>query len=292
MRGRAPDGPGRAFRFFAAGACQSGGAVPSNGYQLMEIIVKMLNRRSLLGATLAGGALSVALAAAASARTAGSISACPLCQASRSYGVNGGAAESYIRIAKSSGDAETDRFLGSALGRLSSTFKVSPGFAFFDDSKSENAVAIRETLLGNGPGTVLMGMKLFGRLMARTNDGGITVIAVCAHEFGHIYQMYAGYETPLNQLDTRTNRPHELHADFLAGYYLALRKTEHRQLDLREVGRELHALGDTAFTSRQHHGTPDERVGALAAGFKFGSQGNADIPAAAKAGFDLIRRNS
>ena len=256
--------------------------------------MKTLARRSLLGAGLVAAALPVALAAGASAQQAGSMGACPLCQPNRSvFGVNGGAAKgNSVKIATSSGDAETDRFLGSALGRLSSTFKVSPGFAFFDDSKAENAVAIRETLLGNGPGTVLMGMKLFGRLMARTNDGGITVIAVCAHEFGHIYQMYAGYEVPLNQLDAKTNRPHELHADFLAGYYLALRKAEHRELDLREVGRELHALGDTAFTSRQHHGTPDERVGALTAGFRFGAQGNADIAAAAKAGFELIKRSS
>jgi hypothetical protein len=256
--------------------------------------MRMLNRRALLGSGLVAAALPIALAAGAAAQTAGSIAVCPLCQPNRPVlGVNGGAANgNYVKIATSSGDAETDRFLGSALGRLSSTFKVSPGFAFFDDSKAENAVAIRETLLGNGPGTVLMGMKLFGRLMARTNDGGITVIAVCAHEFGHIYQMYAGYEAPLNQLDTKTNRPHELHADFLAGYYLALRKAEHRELDLGEVGRELHALGDTAFTSRQHHGTPEERLGALKAGFRFGAQGNPDIVTAAKAGFDLIRRSS
>ncbi|MFO1159429.1 MAG: hypothetical protein U1E60_11365 [Reyranellaceae bacterium] len=254
--------------------------------------MKMLHRRSLLGAALAGGALSLALAAGASAQSAGSVSGCPLCQAGRSpYGVNGGASESYIKIAKSSGDAETDRFLGSALGRLSGTFKVSPGFAFYDDSKGLNAVAVRETLVGNGPGTVLMGMKLFGRLMARVDDGGITVIAVCAHEFGHIYQMYAGYEPMLNQLGP-TNRSHELHADFLAGYYLALRKAEHRQLDLSAVGGILHSLGDTAFNSRQHHGTPDERVGALAAGFRFGSEGSPDIAAAAKAGYLLVKRNS
>ena len=256
--------------------------------------MKMLNRRSLLGTGLVAAALPVALAAGAAARPAGSIGACPLCRPNRSvFGVNAGAVNgNYGKFATSSGDAETDRFLGSALSRLSGTFKVNPGFAFFDDSKGENAVAIRETLFGNGPGTVLMGMKLFGKLMARTNDGGITVIAVCAHEFGHIYQMFAGYEEPLDRLDTRTNRPHELHADFLAGYYLALRKAEHRQLDLREVGGILHSLGDTAFTSRQHHGTPDERVGALSAGFKFGSQGNADIATAARAGFELVRRNS
>ena len=106
-----------------------------------------------------------------------------------------------------------------------------------------------------------MGMKLFGRLMARTNDGGITVIAVRPRVRPHLPDV-CRLRAPLNQLDAKTNRPHELHADFLAATTLALRKAEHRELDLREVGRELHALGDTAFTSRQHHGTPDERRGA------------------------------
>lgn len=257
--------------------------------------MKMLNRRSLLGTGLAAAAaLPVALPAAASAQPAVPSGGCALCDRNGLFfGRNRGSAKGRsVRIAASSGDAETDRFLGSALQRLSATFLVSPGFAFFDDGENENAFAARETLLGNGPGTVLMGMKLFGKLMARTNDGGITVIAVCAHEFGHIHQMYAGYEEPLNRLDTKTNRPHELHADFLAGYYLALRKAEHGQLDLREVGGILHSLGDTDHTSRQHHGTPDERVGALVAGFKFGSQGNAGIATAARAGFELVQRNS
>lgn len=256
--------------------------------------MKMLNRRSLLGTGLVAATLPVALAAGASAQPAGPSGGCALCELNGLFfGRNRGSTKGRgIRIAASSGDAETDRFLGSALQRLSATFQVSPGFAFFDDGENENAFASRDTLLGNGPGTVLMGMKLFGRLMTRVNDGGITVIAVCAHEFGHIYQMYGGYEAPLDQLDRSTNRPHELHADFLAGFYLGRRKSEHRQLELREVGRELHALGDTNYTSRQHHGTPDERLGALAAGFKFGSQGNADIATAAKAGFDLVRRGS
>lgn len=255
--------------------------------------MKMLNRRSLLGTGLVAATLPVALAATASAHAAGPSGGCALCELNGSFfGRNRGSAKGRnVRIATSSGDAETDRFLGSALQRLSATFQVSPGFAFFDDGEVENAYAARETLLGNGPGTVLMGMTLFRRLMTEVKDGGVTVIAVCAHEFGHIYQ-YGGYYRLLDQVDSQTNRPHELHADFLAGYYLGLRKAEHRQLDLRKVGYELYRMGDTNFTSRQHHGTPDERFAALSAGFKLGSQGKADITAAAKAGFELIRRNS
>ena len=194
-----------------------------------------------------------------------------------------------IRYATSSGDAETDSFLGAALGRLANTFRVSPGFAFFDDGHHPNAFAVPETLLDNGPGTVMMGMHLFGKLMARVRDGGITVIAVCAHEFGHIHQMQAGYEDELKALD-KTGKPLELHADFLAGYYLSLRKNEHPELDLRAVGGILHNMGDWSVTSPGHHGTPDERVAALSAGFNFGKDGTRDIAEAAKAGLSFVRR--
>jgi len=257
--------------------------------------VKNLNRRLLLGAALgaATAALPFACAPQALAQQADPVYSCPLCRnLGRPLGIDANATPTTkVKIARSSGDAETDRFLGRALGRISGTFGVSPGFAFYDDSAGLNALAVRETLIGNGPGTVLMGMHLFGQLMARVRDGGITVIAVCAHEFGHIYQMQAGYERRLGELD-KTDRPFELHADFLSGYYLALRKAQHPELDLSAVGRVLHSLGDSAFASRQHHGTPEERVGALAAGFKFGLDGSHDIAEAARAGFLLVRQNS
>jgi hypothetical protein len=255
--------------------------------------MRTLNRRLLLSAALGACALPLAAAPNAFAQPVGGIGVCPLCQRMGApFGVNTNATKSEtFKIARSSGDAETDHFLGVALGHLSSAFEVSPGFAFFDDSASPNALAVPDTLLGNGPGTVLMGMHLFGQLMARVRDGGITVIAVCAHEFGHIHQMQYGYHSRLAALDS-TKRPIELHADFLAGYYLALRKEQHRELDLSAVGGVLHGLGDTNFDAREHHGTPQERVGALAAGFKFGMEGRHDIAQAAQAGFQLIRRNS
>jgi hypothetical protein len=251
--------------------------------------MNILNRRSmLLGAASAAfalplGTLPVRELAACITKPCG-------CCGLRFGAIAGGPNNTTsVRVAKSSGDAETDRFLGAALGRLANTFKVSPGFAFFDDGEHPNAFAAPETLLDNGPGTVLMGMHLFGQLMARVRDGGIAVIAVCAHEFGHIHQMQGGYQGEFKALD-KTARPIELHADFLAGYYLSLRKTEHPELDLNAVGGVLYKMGDWDVTSPRHHGSPDERVAALSAGFKFGSEGTHDVAEAAKAGLSFVRR--
>jgi predicted metalloprotease len=136
---------------------------------------------------------------------------------------------------------------------------------------------------------VLVGEQLFSELMKRTDDGGMTVIAICAHEFGHIHQMRAGYQDDLQRLD-KTVRPIELHADYLAGYFLALRKKDHPDLNLQDVGRTFYRLGDTDFTAPQHHGTAQERVAAITAGYDLGRKESDDIDQVAKAGVDYVRR--
>src|SRR5215475_5541122 len=115
--------------------------------------MRTLNRRLLLGAALGACALPLAAVPNAFAQQGGVIG-CPLCQRiGEPFGVNAKAGRP-VKIARSSGDAETDHFLGVALGHLSSAFEVSPGFAFYDDSASPNAHALSKTLVGNGPGTV------------------------------------------------------------------------------------------------------------------------------------------
>jgi hypothetical protein len=185
----------------------------------------------------------------------------------------------------SSGNPEMDRFLGRALVRLATSFKVQPGFAFDAD---RHAYATPDTLLPGTWGTVVMGRERFAELI-HYPDRGMTVIAVSAHEFGHIHQMRYGYQERLARLD-RTHRPIELHADFLAGYFVALRKQEHPEFDLQSVGAHFYQIGDTAFSHRDHHGTPQERVAAITAGYNFGRSGNRDIMEAAQAGTEQVAR--
>jgi len=191
------------------------------------------------------------------------------------------------QLLSSSGDPDTDKFLGLALVRLATTFEVAPGFAFYDDREGKNAYATPDILSNEkGFGTVLIGENLFRELMG-TDHFGMTVLAVCAHEFGHIHQMQQGYMTSLQVLD-RTAKPVELHADFLAGYFLALRKVDHPELDLQSVGAVYQTIGDTAFTSPKHHGTSEERSAAITAGFMQGRSGG-NISQAALAGMTYVK---
>jgi hypothetical protein len=258
----------------------------------MEADMNGLTRRGLLqagGMALAGAGVP-RLARAAVPATGG----CLLCreaQRLRRGGRLGMVADSDAdpEIYTSSGDTETDHVLGLALRRLAETFRVSPGFAFFDDSRGHNAFATERSLLKGGERTVMMGKGLFIEQMREDHDMGTTVIAICAHEFGHIYQFAYGQHARLAELD-RTVRPIELHADFLAGYYLALRHNAKAQLDLQAVGRVFYELGDTDFNDRGHHGTPEERSRAITGGYAFGKDRDADIDDASRAGVALVHR--
>jgi hypothetical protein len=193
-----------------------------------------------------------------------------------------------ITMFSGSGDADTDHFLGLALRRIAVTFAVRPGFAFYDDHRAPNAFATSRSLLPDSTGTVLMGRRLFAERMRADGDAGMTIMAICAHEFGHIHQITHEYRQALEDLD-ETARPIELHADYLAGYFLALRKQEHSEFDLQTVGRQFFAMGDTDLASPQHHGTSEERIAAISAGYQFGRAGATDIAAAAVAGLRLVR---
>jgi len=219
-------------------------------------------------------------------------SGCIVCRAAnmrlmRSNGIVASSDQS-IEILDSSGDAATDHFLGIALRRLALTFEVSPGFGFYDDSRAPNAFATESTVFPNSNGTVLMGRILFSKLLLQSSDNGMTVIAICAHEFGHIYQLANKYCDQLKAMDV-TDRPIELHADFLAGFFLARRKKDHSDLELQQVGEAFYKAGGTDFINPQHHGTSLERITAIEAGYQLGRDSSAGIDAAAKAGFEKVR---
>jgi hypothetical protein len=190
------------------------------------------------------------------------------------------------KLITSSGDAQLDRSLGRALLRLAEAFEVYPGFGFIDDSDGENAYAAREDRIAGTRGTVYFGLALFRRTMARFDDGGMAVLAICAHEFAHIYQFWSGYHQELT-VDGKV-RLAELHADFLAGYFLARRKAELTQLNIQGAGALIESLGDTEFSSPDHHGTPVQRVRAIEAGYDYGKTGTHAIAAAAREGSGMV----
>jgi hypothetical protein len=129
---------------------------------------------------------------------------------------------SYSSVETGSGDRDFDRALAETLVFLSDRFFVLPSFAFVNEPGSPNAFAFPTWRMGRLDGSVLFGRKMFQKVMSRPEHPEIGIVAVCAHEFGHIAQSKYGVDNRLVGSSRRTKRL-ELHADFLSGYFAGVK---------------------------------------------------------------------
>lgn len=166
-----------------------------------------------------------------------------------------------------SGDRELDYALAQTLSRLTDTWNVLPGFAWFDDQAAPNAFATQRRLLARGDGSVLFGRRLLERCLRAREHPDVVVSAVCAHEFGHIAQYKYGLSKRL-QAGQSTVKRVELHADFLAGYFAGVRKMERPGFPAAVYAATQYGFGDYRSDNARHHGRPEERAAAIVKGFE------------------------
>ena len=190
-----------------------------------------------------------------------------------------------IQIIRTTGDRDLDRTLDKSLVRLSTTFGVDPVFGFFED-EDPNAFAVPESNDLSRTGTVVFGRNLFNELQA-ADPSGVSVLGVAAHEFAHIWQFHSGHYKTIRGAGPTVKRL-ELNADFLAGYYLGLRKSAEPKASLWIFGEKLWGLGDMNVNDQDHHGTPAERTAAAEAGFKLSFIEKKDMATAFKAGMYYV----
>ncbi|MGY3527448.1 hypothetical protein [Bradyrhizobium sp. USDA 4452] len=247
----------------------------------------MLTRRAILSGTIA----ACCCPTLGAARSVSEIAGCWLLPGETSLLGLGekdfGALPNSDDMTNTSGDKNLDRALGRALARISSAFKVNPSFAFFADDNSPNAYASPDTNTAGTHGSVVFGRTLFQDQFRRYNDQGVSVLAIAAHEFGHICQFQQNLSGAL-QGSERTVRRIELHADYLSGWYLGLLKKRNSSISLWSSGDTFHRIGDSNFTNKQHHGTPEERVAASKAGFDLANGGEENVQGAIMRGKDYI----
>jgi hypothetical protein len=201
--------------------------------------------------------------------------------------LRGGLTANGIELLTTSGNSDLDRSISLELSHVAETFNVLPGFGFYDDSDSPNAFALDEDLIVNTKGTVIFGKQLLSDELAQQSWGGLAVAGFIAHEFGHIFQYQSKFYSLLTQAQS-TDRLLELHADFLAGYYLGLKRLRSGEMDIKAFLDSLYLMGDTDFNSPEHHGTPIEREQVMLAGYKIGLTNNNNIQQVAEMGMNLI----
>src|SRR5437763_4110117 len=108
-------------------------------------------------------------------------------------------------------------------------------------------------------------------------------MSLIAHEFGYVVQTDHGYQ---NEINYGIPNNVELNGDFLAGYYLGIRKLSIPSLQF-EKGEDFFSRIGTSAPVRLH-GNPEERVSAVRAGFRVGYIDRASIADAVRAGFEYI----
>ena len=190
-------------------------------------------------------------------------------------------------IIERSGDPQFDYALAHTLARLTGTFNVLPGFAYYDDHDGLNAFASPAVRMNKADGTVLFGNRLLKRMMSATDNPDVAVTAVCAHEYAHILQFKRGLVGPLRAGQSTVKRV-ELHADFLAGYYAGRRKLDKPDYPAAVFAHTQHGFGDNAVNNPSHHGTPVERANAIIAGFNAGNKDKRQLEEAINTGFNYV----
>lgn len=179
-----------------------------------------------------------------------------------------------------SGNRALDRALAQSLATISREFGVLPGFAYYTEQGAPNARAMSEKRLDHADGTVLFGLKLLQLLLGRTRPDA-AIIAVCAHEFGHIVSYKNGM---IRQLDpTGGQQPFraEQFADFMAGYFAGRRKLVHRDFPAA-----VFAATQNSFGGSSSHGSGQQRGAAVQEGFLTAYQKGLQGSNAIQAGFN------
>ncbi len=183
-----------------------------------------------------------------------------------------------------SGNAQLDRALAQSLAMLSRTFNVLPGFAYYRDDDGANAKATSAVLLERTDGTVLFGLNLLRQLLSRPEHPDASIVAVCAHEFGHI----VAFRNNLQQSLTQGQGPFrgEQFADWLAGYFAGRRKRERPSFPAVVFATTQQSFGGPV---RGSHGTGPERGRAVEAGFAAAYYQRLDADAAIDAAYAYAR---
>jgi hypothetical protein len=143
-------------------------------------------------------------------------------------------------------------------------FHLFPSFYFMTGKASTNACAFPEDDPDHG--VVTLGEEL---LRKEVSDAGgpeyaSSVPAIMAHEFAHLLQIKNG--TALS------GQKYELQADYIAGWYVG-RRTKYvpltsSQRSIQTIMHSFYAKGDYDLNEPSHHGTPEERVAAISAGYQ------------------------
>jgi hypothetical protein len=164
------------------------------------------------------------------------------------------------------GDATDDTTVETIYYDVASFFEFNTIFNFFDEGSQDamNAFATETNY-------IFFGTHMFDAIKSASPNNYATMISgIMAHEYGHIVQfntyVNTAYLAPKRQsVDVgSTIVLSELEADAFSGLYMYFKLSS--ETEIQAYFDMLEELGDTAFTSPDHHGTSEQRQAAAAYG--------------------------
>ena len=188
-----------------------------------------------------------------------------------------------VDIIQRSGDAEFDRDLAHSLGHMAQTFRLLPGFAYYRDDDGMNALATEAIYMRRSVGTILFGLDMREFVIRQTSTPMAAMDATNAHEFGHILQYNRDLIDALAPEDKPPLRAEQM-ADWLSGYYAAIRKSEDPDYPAQVFIDTQPDFADPPGS--RSHGTAEERIAAVSEGFKAYNDRRIDLNAAVDESFN------
>lgn len=176
---------------------------------------------------------------------------------------NNGNTQRELRLSTTTGNANLDQVINLDMYSLYDLFDVRANIYMYSDNEGPNAMAspsVSDIRFPNG--TVLLGSNLLIKEFENSQTKLLfSIPAILAHEMGHILQFKLGSQLSVTQK--------ELQADFLAGYYLRVRSSRIPAATLpEEAFKSFFDKGDYEFNNPNHHGTKEQRLAAIKAGYK------------------------
>lgn len=163
-----------------------------------------------------------------------------------------------------SGNPTLDQNLNNEYFKLVYCFGVRPCSYYILEKGGPNAYATPALSRDDYPdGTVVLGLNLINKECSESVSGTcVSVAVIMAHEFAHILDFKYKFVKQRGKIS-------ELFADYMAGVYLHTRELTYSYTDIKEAANSIFTKGDTNFNSPLHHGTSQERMNALLAGYNF-----------------------
>lgn len=256
----------------------------------------MINRRAFIGCCCCLAGLQHSDLARATASTINRLPANarlrhPICFAGLS-------AQRYTGVGLQVSDKPTPSDLEARWSLVAETTARNPYLALVDDKPDQPVIGT--FLFEMDEPVVVLGFEFLAQISDTKGFANEILVGCLAHEFGHVIQYTSKCDInfhPHQRGDDVFKRARcmdnlqlpnhnspvilELHADFMGGWLLG-RKGLLTTTTFQGFSRYLFSLGETFFGTRVHHGTPRQRLNAMAAGWIFGRDGTilnaADVP--------------